>query len=53
MIGYLGSNKIKINRIKTDNEGRIIIADADIDEETFETYITQTLRRNKSKLFMS
>ena len=35
MIGYLGSNKIKINRIKNDNQGRILTVDADIDEETF------------------
>ena len=35
MIGYLGSNKIEINRIKNDNKGRILIVDADIDEETF------------------
>ena len=35
MIGYLGSSKIKVNRIKNDNQGRILIVDADIDEETF------------------
>ena len=35
MIGYLSSNKIKVNRIKNDNQGRILIVDADIDEETF------------------
>ena len=35
MIGYLGSKKIKVNRIKNDNEGRILILDADIEEETF------------------
>ena len=35
MIGYLGSNKIKVNKIKNDNQDRIIIVDADIDEETF------------------
>ena len=34
MIGYLGSNKIKV-RIKNDSQGRILIVDADIDEETF------------------
>ena len=33
MIGYLGSNKV--NRIKNDNQGRILIVDADINEETF------------------
>ena len=35
MIRYLGSNKIKVNRIKNDNQGRILIVDDDIDEETF------------------
>ena len=35
MIGYLGSKKIKVNRVKNDNQGRILIVDADIDEETF------------------
>ena len=35
MIGYLGSRKIKVNRIKNDNQGRILTLDADIDEETF------------------
>ena len=34
MIGYLRSNKIKVNRTKND-KGRILIVDADIDEETF------------------
>ena len=34
-VGYLGSNKIKVNRIKNDNQGRILIAVADNDEETF------------------
>ena len=33
MIGYLYSNKI--NRIKNDNQGRILVVDADIDEEKF------------------
>ena len=35
MIVYSGSSKIKVNRIKNDNQGRILIVDADIDEETF------------------
>ena len=35
MIGYLGSNKVKVNRIKKDNQHRILIVEADIDEETF------------------
>ena len=34
MIGYLGSNKMKVDRIKNDNQGRIFMVDADIDEET-------------------
>ena len=34
MSGYLGRKKIKINTIKNDNQGRILIVDADI-EETF------------------
>ena len=35
MIGYLGRNKIKVNRTRNDNQGRILIVNADIDEETF------------------
>ena len=35
IIGYLGSNKIKVNRIKNDNQEIILIVDADIDGETF------------------
>ena len=35
MIGYLGSNKIEVNRTKNDNQGRIFIVDADIVGETF------------------
>ena len=35
MIVYSGSSKIKVNRIKNDNQGRILIVDADINEETF------------------
>ena len=35
MIGYLGSNKIKVNRTKNEDQGRILIVEADIDEETF------------------
>ena len=35
MIGYLGSNKIRVNRTKNDNQSRILIVDADVDEETF------------------
>ena len=35
MTGYLASNKIKVNRIKNDNQGRILIVNADIDEEAF------------------
>ena len=35
VIGYLGSNKIKVNRTKNDHQSRILIVDADIDEEIF------------------
>ena len=35
MIRYLGSKKIKVNRIKNDNQGRFLIVDVDIDDETF------------------
>ena len=35
MSGYEGSNKIKINKIKHDNQGRILIVDADIDIDLF------------------
>lgn len=35
-----------------DNQSRILMVDAHIDEEIF-ALITQTLRRNKLKLFMS
>ena len=35
MTRYLGSNKNKFNRIKNDNQGRILMVDAAIDEETF------------------
>ena len=50
MIGYLGSNKIKFYKIKNDNQGRILVVDADIDKETF---VLINLRQNKLKLFMS
>ena len=35
LIGYLGSKKIKVHRIKNDNHGRILIVDAGINEDTF------------------
>ena len=35
VIGQLGRNKIKEDRIKNDNQGRILIVDSDIDEKTF------------------
>ena len=35
MIGYLRSNKVKVNRIRNDNQGRILLIDAEIDEDTF------------------
>ena len=56
MTGYLGSNKIKVNTIKNDNQGRVVIVDADIDEETFvviNLYNANTARRNKLKPFLS
>ena len=55
MIGYLGNKTNKVYRIKIDNQGRIVIVDADIVEETFFglIFITQTLKRNKLKLFVS
>ena len=54
LIGYLGSNKIKVNGIKNDNQGRFLIVDADIDEETFvqaNLYSTNT-ETEQIKLFM-
>lgn len=56
MSGYLGRKKIKINTIKNDNQGRVVIVDAHIDEETFvviNLYNANTARRNKLKLFLS
>ena len=35
MIGYLGSNKTKVNKTKIDNQGRILIVDPGIDKERF------------------
>ena len=35
MIRYLGSKKIKVNRIKNDNQVRFLIVDVDIDDKTF------------------
>ena len=32
MTGYLGSNKIKVNRTKNDNRGSVLIVDAVIDD---------------------
>ena len=52
MIGYLGSNKIKVNRIKIDNQGRILIVYTDIYEEIFvliNLYNTNTeMEQNKT-----
>ena len=56
MIGYFGSKKIKVKRIKNDNQVRILIVDADINEETFvliNLYNVCVLNRNKLKLFVS
>ena len=33
MIGFLGNKKIKYNKIRTDNNGRIIVLEAEIDDE--------------------
>ena len=35
IIRYLGSKKNKVNRIKDDNKGRILIVDPNIDGDTF------------------
>ena len=35
MIGFLGNKKIKYNKIRTDNNGRIIVLEAEIDDEIF------------------
>ena len=54
MIGYLGRNKIKVSKIKNQNQG-ILIVDADIDKETFvpiNLYNTNT-ETEQLKLFMS
>ena len=56
MIGYFGSKKIKVKRIKNDNQVRILMVDADINEETFvliNLYNVCVLNRNKLKLFVS
>ena len=55
MIGYLGRNEIKVSKIKNQNQGRILIVDADIDKETFvpiNLYNTNT-ETEQFKLFMS
>ena len=35
MIGFLGNKKIKYNKTRTDNNGRIIVLEAEIDDEIF------------------
>ena len=35
MIGFLGNKRIKYNKIRTDNNGRIIVLGAEIDDEIF------------------
>ena len=35
MIGFLRNKKIKYNKIRTDNNGRIIVLEAEIDDEIF------------------
>ena len=55
MIGYLGRNEIKVSKIKNQDQGRILIVDADIDKETFvpiNLYNTNT-ETEQLKLFMS
>ena len=55
MIGYLGRNEIKVSKIKNQDQGRILIVDADIDKETvvpINLYNTNT-ETEQLKLFMS
>ena len=55
MIGYLGRNEIKVSKIKNQDQGKILIVDADIDKETFvpiNLYNTNT-ETEQLKLFMS
>ena len=35
MIGFLGNKKNKCNKIITDNNGRILVLEAEIDDEIF------------------
>ena len=35
MIGYLGSEKVQLNKINKDDHDRILIIDANIDDEIF------------------
>ena len=35
MIGFLGNKKIKCNKIRTDNNSRIIVLEPEIDDEIF------------------
>ena len=35
MIGYLGSKKVQLNKINKDDHGRILIVDANIDDQNF------------------
>ena len=35
MIGYLGSKKFQLNKINKDDHGRILIVDANIDDQKF------------------
>ena len=35
MTGFLGNKKIRYNKIRTDNNGRIIVLEAEIDDEIF------------------
>ena len=38
MIGYLGSKKFQLNKINKDDHGRILIVDANIDDQNFVLY---------------
>ena len=54
MVGYLGSKKIQLNKINKDDHSRILIVDANIDDQNFVlTFTTQTQNQNKLTLFVS
>ena len=49
MIGRLGSNEIKINKITNNNQGRILVVDANIDETFVLIMVVVKRRRNNSE----